>query len=121
MKKIEVQKLMKYKQDPDKTAIEYATMMRDKDRITIADVQRAKEMLEQMTNETEMEVGEIEGIMGLTSDATEGVRIPQAPPPPALQNILDSFRSRATNGPRTQEFNKGDLGGVLPSKLKREE
>ena len=113
--------IMKYKQDPDKTAIEYATMMRDKDRITIADVQRAKEMLEQMTNETEMEVGEIEGIMGLTSDATEGVRIPQAPPPPALQNILDTFRSRATNEPRTQEFNKGDLVDVLPSKLKRDE
>jgi len=113
--------IMKYKQDPDKTAIEYATMMRDKDRITIADVQRAKEMLEQMTNETEMEVGEIEGIMGLTSDATEGVRIPQAPPPPALQNILDTFRSRATNEPRMQEFNKGDLVDVLPSKLKRDE
>jgi hypothetical protein len=113
--------IMKYKQDPDKTAIEYATMMRDKDRITIADVQRAKEMLEQMTNETEMEVGEIEGIMGLTSDASEGVRIPQAPPPPALQNILDTFRSRATNEPRTQEFNKGDLVDVLPSKLKRDE
>ena len=113
--------IMKYKQDPDKTAIEYATMMRDKDRITIADVQKAKEMLEQMTNETEMEVGEIEGILGLTSDAKEGVRIPQAPPPPALQNILDTFRSRATNEPRMQEFNKGDLVDVLPSKLKRDE
>jgi hypothetical protein len=113
--------IMKYKQDPDKTAIEYATMMRDKDRITIADVQKAKEMLEQMTNETEMEVGEIEGILGLTSDAKEGVRIPQAPPPPALQNILDTFRSRAANEPRMQEFNKGDLVDVLPSKLKRDE
>jgi len=113
--------IMKYKQDPDKTAIEYATMMRDKDRITIADVQKAKEMLEQMTNETEMEVGEIEGIMGLTPSTGEKVRIPQAPPPPALQNILDTFRSRATNEPRMQEFNKGDLVDVLPSKLKRDE
>jgi len=113
--------IMKYKQDPDKTAIEYATMMRDKDRITIADVQRAKEMLDQMTNETEMDVGEIEGIMGLTPSTGEKVRIPQAPPPPALQNILDTFRSRATNEPRMQEFNKGDLVDVLPSKLKRDE
>ena len=113
--------IMKFKEDPDKTAIEYATMMRDKDRITIADVQRAKEMLEKMTNETEMEVGEIEGIMGLTPGAGEKVRIPEAPPPPALQNILDTFRSRAANEPRMQEFNKGDLVDVLPSKLKRDE
>ena len=114
--------VMKFKQDPDKTAIEYATTMRDKDRLTIADVQKAKEALTQMTNETEMDVGEIEGIMGLMGDSGgEDVRIPQAPPPPALQNILDTFRSRATNEPRTQEFNKGDLVDVLPSKLKRDE
>ena len=113
--------IMKYKQDPDKTAIEYATMMRDKDRITIADVQKAKEMLEQMTNETEMEVGEIEGIMGLTPGSGEKVRIPEAPPPPALQNILDTFRSRAANEPMMQQFNKGDLVDILPSKFKRDE
>ena len=114
--------VMKFKQDPDKTAIEYATTMRDKDRLTIADVQKAKEALTQMTNETEMDVGEIEGIMGLMGQQQgEDVRIPQAPPPPALQNILDTFRSRATNEPRTQEFNKGDLVDVLPSKLKRDE
>jgi len=114
--------VMKFKQDPDKTAIEYATTMRDKDRLTIADVQKAKEALTQMTNETEMDVGEIEGIMGLMKDSGgEGVRVPQAPPPPALQNILDTFRSRATNEPRMQEFNKGDLVDVLPSKLKRDE
>jgi hypothetical protein len=96
--------------------------MRDKDRLTIADVQKAKEALTQMTNETEMDVGEIEGIMGLMGQQQgEDVRIPQAPPPPALQNILDTFRSRATNEPRTQEFNKGDLVDVLPSKLKRDE
>ena len=114
--------VMKFKQDPDKTAIEYATTMRDKDRLTIADVQKAKEALTQMTNETEMDVGEIEGIMGLMKDSGgEDVRVPQAPTPPALQNILDEFRSRATNEPRMQEFNKGDLVDVLPSKLKRDE
>ena len=114
---------MKFKQDPDKTAIEYATTMRDKDRLTIADVQRAKEALIQMTNETEMDVNEIEGIMGLMSDAQgQQVRVPQAPPPPAaMGQLLDAFRSRATNEPRMQEFNQGDIVDVLPSKLKRDE
>jgi len=114
--------VMKFKQDPDKTAIEYATTMRDKDRLTIADVQRAKETLEQMTNETEMDVGEIEGIMGLMSDAQGQVRVPQAPPPPAaISELMETFRSRAANEPRMQQFNKGDLVDVLPSKLKRDE
>ena len=115
--------VMKFKQDPDKTAIEYATTMRDKDRLTIADVQRAKEALIQMTNETEMDVNEIEGIMGLMSDAQgQQVRVPQAPPPPAaMGQLLDAFRSRATNEPRMQEFNQGDIVDVLPSKLKRDE
>ena len=115
--------VMTFKQDPDKTAIEYATTMRDKDRLTIADVQRAKEALIQMTNETEMDVNEIEGIMGLMSDAQgQEVRVPQAPPPPAaMSQLLDAFRSRATNEPRMQEFNEGDIVDVLPSKLKRDE
>ena len=115
--------IMKFKDDPDKTAIEYATTMRDKDRLTIADVQKAKERLQQMTNETEMDVGEIEGIMGLMNDQSgTGVRVPQAPPPPAeITELMETFRSRAANEPRMQEFNKGDLVDVLPSKLKRDE
>jgi hypothetical protein len=48
--------VMKFQQDPDRTAIEYATMMRDNDRLTVADVKRAKEVLEKLTNETEMDV-----------------------------------------------------------------
>jgi hypothetical protein len=34
---------------------------------------------------------------------------------------MDTFRSRAANEPRMQQFNKGDIVDVLPSKLKRDE
>ena len=115
--------IMKFKEDPDKTAIEYATTMADKDRLTIADVQKAKEQLIKLTNETEMDVGDIEGIMGLMSSPQgEQVRVPEAPPTPdAIKNLMDTFRSRAANEPRMQQFNKGDIVDVLPSKLKRDE
>ena len=116
--------IMKFKQDPDKTAIEYATMMRDSDRLTIADVQRAKETLQSLTNETEMDVSDIEGIMGLlpNTQGTGDVRVPQAPDAPAqVQELMETFRARAANEPRMQEFNKGDLVDVLPSKYKRDE
>lgn len=115
--------IMKFKKDPDKTAIEFATTMRDSDRLTIADVQKAKEILTRMTNETEMDVGDIEGIMGLMSSPQgDEVRIPEAAPTPdAMRDLMDTFRSRATNEPRMQQFNKGDLVDVLPSKFKRDE
>jgi len=115
--------IMKFAEDPDKTAIEYATTMRDKDRITIADVQKAKEQLIKLTNETEMDVGDIGGIMGLMSSPRgEEVRVPEAPPTPdAIKDLMDTFRSRAANEPRMQQFNKGDIVDVLPSKLKRDE
>ena len=113
--------VMKFKEDPDKTAIEYATTMRDKDRLTIADVQRAKEVLTQMTNETEMDVSDIQGILGLTQSPGQ-VRIPTAPDAPAaIQKLMETVRSRSANEPRMQEFNKGDIVDVLPSKLKRDE
>jgi len=113
--------VMKFKEDPDKTAIEYATTMRDKDRLTIADVQRAKEVLTQMTNETEMDVSDIQGILGLTQSPGQ-VRIPTAPDAPAaIQELMETVRSRSANEPRMQEFNKGDIVDVLPSKLKRDE
>jgi len=124
--------VMKFQKDPDRTAIEYATMMRDSDRLTIADVQRAKETLQELTNETEMDTSDIEGIMGLlpnmqgTEDVrvpqAEDVRVPQAPDAPAqVQELMETFRARAANEPRMQEFNKGDLVDVLPSKYKRDE
>lgn len=119
--------VMKFKQDPDKTAIEYATTMRDKDRLTITDVQRAKDALEKLTNETEMDISDIEGLMGLSQSQDPlnlggNIRIPKAPEPPAqVSDLMETMRSRATNEPRMQEFNEGDIVDVLPSKLKRDE
>lgn len=119
--------VMKFKQDPDKTAIEYATTMRDKDRLTITDVQKAKDALEKLTNETEMDISDIEGLMGLNPSLDplnlgDNIRIPKAPEPPAqVSDLMETMRSRATNEPRMQQFNEGDIVDVLPSKLKRDE
>jgi hypothetical protein len=114
--------VMKFQQDPDRTAIEYATMMRDNDRLTVADVKRAKEVLEQLTSETEVSSEEMEGILGLTARGKSNVRIPQAPDAPAqIQELMDTFRARASNEPTQPQFNKGDLVDVLPSKYKRDE
>ena len=114
--------VMKFQQDPDRTAIEYATMMRDNDRLTVADVKRAKEVLEQLTSETEVSSEEMEGILGLTARGKSNVRIPQAPDAPAqIQELMDTFRARASNEPAQPQFNKGDLVDVLPSKYKRDE
>jgi hypothetical protein len=116
--------VMKFQKDPDRTAIEYATMMRDSDRLTIADVQRAKETLQELTNETEMDTSDIEGILGLLPNmqSAEDVRVPQPQDAPAqIQELMETFRARAANEPRMQEFNKGDLVDVLPSKYKRDE
>jgi hypothetical protein len=114
--------VLKFQQDPDRTAIEYATMMRDNDRLTVADVKRAKEVLEQLSNETEVSSEEMEGILGLTARGKSDVRIPQAPDAPAqIQELMDTFRARASNEPAQPQFNKGDLVDVLPSKYKRDE
>jgi hypothetical protein len=114
--------VLKFQQDPDRTAIEYATMMRDNDRLTVADVKRAKEVLEQLTSETEVSSEEMEGILGLTTRGKSGVRVPQAPDAPAqIQELMDTFRARASNEPAQPQFNKGDLVDVLPSKYKRDE
>jgi len=112
----------KFQQDPDRTAIEYATMMRDTDRLTIADVKRAKETLEKLSDETEMDVSDLQGIMGLAPQDESNVRIPEPPnAPEAIQQLMDTFRSRASNEPAQPQFNKGDLVDVLPSKYKRDE
>ena len=114
--------VMKFQQDPDRTAIEYATMMRDTDRLTIADVKRAKETLEKLSDETEMDISDLQGIMGLAPQDGSNVRIPEPPnAPEAIQQLIDTFRSRASNEPAQPQFNKGDLVDVLPSKYKRDE
>ena len=59
--------------------------------------------------------------IGSLLDETD-VRIPEAEDAPAqVQELMDTFRSRASNEPTTNQFNKGDIVDVLPSKLKRDE
>ena len=117
-----VELIQKFIADPDKTAVEVAVMQSDKDRVTVADVQRAKDLLERMAQQQGSE-GPRESQRGIGSllEQTD-IRIPEAEDAPAqVQELMDTFRSRASNEPATNQFNKGDLVDVLPSKLKRDE
>ena len=114
--------VMKFKQDPDKTAIEYAVTMNNKDRITITDVQKAKQALETLTNQIQLTPDEISGIMGIAPADGTNVRIPEpANEPEAIRQLMDTFRSKASNEPAQPQFKEGDLVDVLPSKYKRDE
>jgi len=114
--------VMKFKQDPDKTAIEYAVTIGNKDRITITDVQKAKQILEKMTNEVQLTPDEISGIMGIAPADGGNVRVPEpANEPEAIRQLMDTFRSKASNEPAQPQFKEGDLVDVLPSKYKRDE
>jgi hypothetical protein len=117
-----VELMQRFETDPDKTAVEVAVMQSDKDRVTVADVQRAKDLLQRMAERVapEDQPRDRKGI-GSLLDETD-VRIPEAEDAPAqVQELMDTFRSRASNEPTTNQFNKGDLVDVLPSKLKRDE
>ena len=117
-----VELIQKFIADPDKTAVEVAVMQSDKDRVTVADVQRAKDLLQRMAEQqsTEDAPSERRGISSLLEETD--VRIPEAEDAPAqVQELMDTFRSRASNEPTTNQFKKGDLVDVLPSKLKRDE
>ena len=117
-----VELIQKFMADPDKTAVEVAVMQSNKDRVTVADVQRAKDLLQRMAEQTtsEDQPRQREGIGSLLEETD--IRIPEAEDAPAqVQELMDTFRSRASNEPATNQFNKGDLVDVLPSKLKRDE
>jgi len=114
--------VMKFKKDPDATAIEYAVTMNDKDRITVTDVQSAKEALSKMTEEVELTPEEMSGVMGLAPADGENVRIPEAQDTPeAIQQLINTFRARSSNEPAQPQFKEGDLVDVLPSKYKRDQ
>tara|TARA_A100001515_G_scaffold137042_1_gene129305 strand:+ start:133 stop:1317 length:1185 start_codon:yes stop_codon:yes gene_type:complete len=118
-----IELMQKFMADPDKTAVEVAVMQSDKDRVTVADVQRAKDLLQRMAQQQAPEDAQRKDSRGISSllDETD-VRIPEAEDAPAqVQELMDTFRSRASNEPTTNQFNKGDLVDVLPSKLKRDE
>jgi hypothetical protein len=70
--------VLKFKSDPDKTAIEYAVTMGNKDRITITDVQKAKQVLEKLTNEVQLTPDEISNVMGIAPADGSNIRIPEA-------------------------------------------
>ena len=116
-----VELMQKFRDDPDKTAVEVAVMQSDKDRVTVADVQRAKDLLQRMAQQAPADQPRQRGGIGSLLEETD-IRIPEAEDAPAqVQELLDTFRSRASNEPTTNQFNKGDLVDVLPSKLKRDE
>ena len=114
--------IQKFIADPDKTAVEVAVMQSNKDRVTVADVKRAKDLLQRMAQQAapEDEPRQRGRIISFLEETD--VRIPEAEDAPAqVQELMDTFRSRASNEPTTNQFKKGDLVDVLPSKLKRDE
>jgi hypothetical protein len=118
-----VELVQKFMADPDRTAVEVAVMQSNKDRVTVADVQRAKDLLQRMAQQAEPEDAPRQRRSGIGSLLEEtDIRIPEAEDAPAeVQELMDTFRSRASNEPATNQFKKGDLVDVLPSKLKRDE
>ena len=114
--------VLKFKSDPDKTAIEYAVTMGNKDRITITDVQKAKQVLEKLTNEVQLTPDEISNVMGIATADGSNIRIPEpANEPEAIRQLVDTFRAKASNEPAQPQFQQGDLVDVLPSKYKKNE
>ena len=113
--------LQRFVNDPDKTAIEVAVMQSDKDKVTVADVQRSKDLLQRMAQQAFADQPRSRGGIGSLLEETD-IRIPEAEDAPAqVQELMDTFRSRASNEPTTNQFKKGDIVDVLPSKLKRDE
>ena len=117
-----VELMQKFMADPDKTAVEVAVMQSNKDKITVADVQRAKDLLQRMAEQQAPEdQSRQRSRIGSLLEETD-IRIPEPEDAPAqVQELMDTFRSRASNEPTTNQFKKGDLVDVLPSKLKRDE
>jgi hypothetical protein len=114
--------VLKFKSDPDKTAIEYAVTMGNKDRITITDVQKAKQVLEKLTNEVQLTPDEISNVMGIAPADGSNIRIPEAADEPeSIRQLVDIFRAKASNEPAQPQFQQGDLVDVLPSKYKKNE
>jgi hypothetical protein len=114
--------VLKFKSDPDKTAIEYAVTMGNKDRITITDVQKAKQVLEKLTNEVQLTPDEISNVMGIAPADGSNIRIPEpANEPESIRQLVDIFRAKASNEPAQPQFQQGDLVDVLPSKYKKNE
>ena len=103
-----IELMQRFEADPDKTAIEVAVMQSDKDRVTVADVQRAEDLLQRMAERAAPEDAprQRSGIGSLLEETD--IRIPEAEDAPAqVQELMDTFRSRASNEPATNQFKKG--------------
>jgi len=111
--------IIEYKSDPDNTAIRFAQEMKDTDRLSIADINQAKKILDNLSNDIKMPVDDLKGILGLVGESD--INVPKAPDAPAyVQKLIDVIQARSVNEP-PKAFMSGDMVDVLPSKLVRNE
>ena len=111
--------IMEYKSDPDNTAVKFAQEMKDTDRLSIADINQARKILDDLSNDVKMPVNDLKGILGLVGEGD--INVPKAPDAPAyVQKLIDLIQARSVNEP-PKAFMGGDMVDVLPSKLVRNE
>ena len=111
--------IMEYKSDPDNTAIRFAQEMKDTDRLSIADINQARKILDNLSNDVKMPVNDLKGILGLVGEGD--INVPKAQDAPAyVQKLIDLIQARSVNEP-PKAFMSGDMVDVLPSKLVRNE
>ena len=111
--------IIEYKSDPDNTAIKFAQEMKDTDRLSIADINQARKILDDLSNDVKMPVNDLKGILGLVGEGD--INVPKAQDAPAyVQKLVDLIQARSVNEP-PKAFMSGDMVDVLPSKLVRNE
>jgi hypothetical protein len=111
--------IMEYKSDPDNTAVKFAQEMKDTDRLSIADINQARKILDDLSNDVKMPVNDLKGILGLVGEGD--INVPKAQNAPAyVQKLIDLIQARSVNEP-PKAFMGGDMVDVLPSKLVRNE
>ena len=111
--------IIEYKSDPDNTAIKFAQEMKDTDRLSIADINQARKILDNLSNDVKMPVNDLKGILGLVGEGD--INVPKAQDAPAyVQKLIDLIQARSVNEP-PKAFMGGDMVDVLPSKLVRNE
>ena len=111
--------IIEYKSDPDNTAIRFAQEMKDTDRLSIADINQARKILDNLSNDVKMPVNDLKGILGLVGEGD--INVPKAQDAPAyVQKLVDLIQARSVNEP-PKAFMGGDMVDVLPSKLVRNE
>ena len=111
--------IIEYKSDPDNTAIKFAQEMKDTDRLSIADINQARKILDNLSNDVKMPVNDLKGILGLVGEGD--INVPKAQDAPAyVQKLIDLIQARSVNEP-PKAFMSGDMVDVLPSKLVRNE